>query len=285
MKWSNSTNKGTAIVKLAHQFQDEVLFKDEYVSWFFDEAQINFVKENVKNLELEAKNDAANFFKIAYWYIILREKHGDEAIATSIESGCRQILLLGAGYDTRFFRLPAIRDRSIATFEIDLPKTIDDKRKCILKKLGEIPQGLSLIPLDFNQDDIHSIRNYGFDKNVPTAYIWQGVSYYLSQENVSKVLDFIKEQMVQGSIFVFDCCTPLMTFKNDEIPGIASNIDKLNEIGEPFLFGMYTDEMEAWLKEKGFDNINILTQNDLEAKFLHKRTLPNNMWYVVTVMK
>jgi O-methyltransferase involved in polyketide biosynthesis len=75
-----------------------------------------------------------------------------------------------------------------------------------------------------------------------------------------------------------------MTFKNDEIPGISSQVDKLNEIGEPFLFGMYIDEMEAWLKEKGFETINILAQDELEAKFLHKRTLPNNMWYVVTVL-
>ena len=33
-----STNKGTAMVKLAHQFQSQILFKDEYISWFFDEA-------------------------------------------------------------------------------------------------------------------------------------------------------------------------------------------------------------------------------------------------------
>lgn len=284
MKWNKSTNKGTAMVKLAHQFQDEVLVKDEYVSWFFDEAEINSIKENFQNFEREPQNDAEKFFEIAYWYIILREKHGDEAILTSINSGCKQLLFLGSGYDTRFFRLPSIRDSAIATFEVDLPKTIEDKKKCLIERLGEIPECLSLIPIDFNQDDIYSIFNYGFDKNVPTTYIWQGVSYYLPKENVSKILDFVKEQMAPGSIFVFDCCTPLMTFKNDEIPGISSQVDKLNEIGEPFLFGMYIDEMEAWLKEKGFETINILAQDELEAKFLHKRTLPNNMWYVVTVL-
>jgi methyltransferase (TIGR00027 family) len=283
--WGKSTNKGTAMMKLAHQFQDELLVRDEYVSWFFDESTINFFKANPFNVEREPIDDAEKFLRIAYWYINLREKYGDEAITKSIESGCKQLLLLGAGYDTRFFRLPCIQENSIATFEVDLPETIDDKKKYLIEKSGDIPQWLTLIPLDFNHDSLLSISNYGFDKNIPTAYIWQGVSYYLPKENVSTVLDFVKEQMAPGSIFVFDCCTPLMTYKNDEIPCIASNIDRLNEIGEPYLFGMYVDEMEAWLKEKGFETIKILQQDELEAKFLNQRTLPDNMWYVVTLMK
>lgn len=271
------------MLKLGHQFQDEVLVKDDYIHWFFDAAEINSIQESFQDFGQEPKNDAEKFVQLAYWYIILREKHGDEAIINAIASGCQQLLLLGAGYDTRFFRLPAIRNQSIATFEVDLPQTIDDKKNTIFKKLEEIPQGLSLIALDFNQDNLYGLFNYNFKKNTPTAYIWQGVSYYLPQENVSNVLEFVQEQMIPGSTFVFDCCTPLMTFKNDQVPGISSNIDKLNEIGEPYLFGMYPDEMAAWLKEKGFEHIQIETQDDLEAKFLHRRTLPNNMWYVVTI--
>lgn len=273
------------MLKLAHQFQDEVILADEYLSWFFDKETVNSLQENPLDVERSPKNDAEKFLRIAYWYTILREKHGDEEITKALESGCKQLLLLGAGYDTRFFRLPSIRENSVATFEVDLPKTIEDKQKCLMEKLGEIPQGLTLIPLDFNKDNLDRLSNYGFDKNLPTAYIWQGVSYYLPQQNISKFLDFIKEQMASKSIFVFDACTPLMTFKNDEIPGIASNVDRLNEIGEPYLFGMYAEEMKAWLQEKGFETINILKLDDLEAKFLHRRTLPNNAWYVVTVLK
>jgi methyltransferase (TIGR00027 family) len=278
-----STNKGTALVKLAHQFHSQTLFKDEYISWFFDEAVVRYLQEQPWSIDAEPKDDVEKFYRNAYWYIVLREKHGDEAIEAAIASGCKQILLLGSGYDTRFFRLPSIKENSISTFEIDLPKTIEDKRESLIRKLGVIPQGLSLIPLDFNQENLSNISSYGFDNAIPTAYIWQGVSYYLPKESVSNFLDFIQSQMVSGSVFVFDCCSPLMTFKNDRVPGIAYQIDKLNEIGEPFQFGMYSNEMETWLREKGFQDIQILQQDDLEAEFLHRRTLPNNMWYVVTV--
>ena len=164
-----------------------------------------------------------------------------------------------------------------------MPNTIKNKRQVLCQKLGNIPSGLSLIPLDFNIDKLNILSQYGFDKKIPTVYIWQGVTYYLRRESVSDVLDFIKSQMVTGSVFMFDACSPLMTYKNDQIPGIRAQIDKLNEIGEPYIFGMDSNEMEAWLKKKGFNNIKIQKQVDLEVKYLHRRTLPDNMWYVVTI--
>ena len=279
----NSTNKGVAMLKLAHQFQNEVILKDEFVSWFFDETIINSLRENPWDIDSEPKEDIEKIQRLSYWFAILREKYGDEIIESGISSGCRQLLLLGSGYDTRFFRLPFLQDSSIKTFEVDFPNTIKNKEEILCKKLGNIPFGLSLIPFDFNKDDPNSLSQYGFDKNIPTVYIWQGVTYYLPRETVSYVLDFIRDQMASGSVFVFDACSPLMTFKNDQIPGIRAQIDKLNEIGEPYIFGMNSNKMESWLKKKGFKNIKIHKQDDLEEKYLHRRTLPDNMWYVVSI--
>lgn len=277
-----STNKGTALLKLAHQFQPNPLFQDDYLRWFFDDAMLRSVSERSPDWDAIPQEETEQFHRIAYWYIVLREKHGDEAIQTAIASGCKQLLLLGSGYDTRFFRLPCLQDNSIATFEIDLPETIEHKKNCLIKQLGAIPESLSLMPLDFNHDSLDSIARYGFNNQIPTAYIWQGVSYYLPQESVSKVLDFLRSQMAPNSVVVFDCCSPLMTFKNDRVPGINSQIDKLQEIGEPYQFGLESEEMTAWLGNKGFQDIQILQQDDLEMQFLGRRTLPNNMWYVVT---
>ncbi|MBW4488994.1 MAG: SAM-dependent methyltransferase [Trichocoleus desertorum ATA4-8-CV12] len=276
-----STNKGTAMMKFAHQFQPGVILEDEYVGWFFDDSLAKSLQEDSLNLGVEPVDDAQRFQQITYWYTILREKYGDEVITDAIASGCRQLLLLGAGYDTRFFRISSVREKAVATFEVDLPKTIDDKQKYLVSKLGYIPEGLKLISLDFNHDDLGSLVRYGFDKALPTVYVWQGVSYYLPKESVSGVLDFIKSQMAPDSVLLFDCCSPLMTFKNDQVPGISASIDKLVEIGEPYLFGMYGDEMKVWLEEKGFQDIEVLQQDDLEEKILHKRTLLNNMWYLV----
>jgi methyltransferase (TIGR00027 family) len=276
-----STNKGTALLKFAHQFQPDRILHDEFVSWFFGESIAHALQANALKLGIEPTNEAQEFLHIAYWYTILREIYGDRVITEAIASGCQQLLLLGAGYDTRFFRLPQIREEFVATFEVDLLKTIEDKQEVLINKLGQLPEGLTLIPLDFNQDDLNTLADYGFNRTLATAYVWQGVSYYLPQASVSLVLDFMRSQMTSDSVLIFDACSPLMTYKNDQIPGIAASIDHLNRIGEPFLFGMNSDEMQAWLQNKGFRAIEILQQNDLEAMILRRRTLPNNMWYVV----
>lgn len=276
-----ATNKGTAMMKLAHQFLPHRILDDAYVGWFFEEAVAKSLQENYFKIGSEPVDEIQRFQQIAYWYIILREKYGDEVILRAIASGCKQLLLLGSGYDTRFLRLSPIRANAIATFEVDLPQTIDDKRQSLIARLGQLPEGLTLIPLDFNHDDLHNLTRYGFDPTLATAYVWQGVSYYLPRESVSQVLDFIKSQMTPDSVLIFDACSPLMTVKNDQIPGIAASIARLAEIGEPYRFGLYGDEMKAWLTEKGFQQVEILQQDELEEKILHRRTLPNTMWYVV----
>ncbi|MBE9041336.1 SAM-dependent methyltransferase [Oscillatoriales cyanobacterium LEGE 11467] len=283
IEWKNKTNKGAAFLKLAHQYQSDILLEDRYIRWFFDESDLEFLKQNPLNAIAQPQDDEEHFQHLAYWYIILREKYGDRAIEASISAGCKQLILLGSGYDTRFFRLSTIKENSVKTFEIDLPETIEEKQKCLRSKLGVIPRDLSLISLDLNRDNLNRIFEYGFESKVPTIYVWQGVSYYLERDSISKVLDYIKLQMAPGSVFVFDCCSPLMTFKNDRIPGININIEHLAKIGEPYRFGMYGDEMEEWLKEKGFNEIEILQFNDLEEMFCEKRTFPANMWYIVTV--
>lgn len=206
-------------------------------------------------------------------------------IGLSIEKGCGQILNLGAGLCTRFFRIPSIREKSVPVIEVDLPEVIENKTFHMKNFAGEIPDGLSLVSMDFNHDDLHTLFDFGFNPSIPTAYIWEGVSYYLPRESVSKVLDFIGAQMVADSAFVFDCCTPLLLYKNDKIPGIAFNIDFLNNIGDPYLFGMDQEEMREWLRGKGFDNTEIINQDDLEYRYLRKRTIPDNMFYVANIYK
>ena len=283
LEWKSATNKGTALLKLAHQFQTDVLFHDRYVSWFFEESEVESLRKNPLTLLSHPQSEEEYFQYFAYWYVILREKHGDLAIEAAISDHCQQLVLLGAGYDTRFFRLREIQENSVTTFEIDLPETIEEKKRCLSAKLGEIPPNLSLISLDLNVDVLDRLSEYGFESKVPTIYIWQGVSYYLEKDKVSKLLDEIELQMTPGSVFVFDCCSPLMTFENDRIPGINTNIEHLNKIGEPYRFGMYSYEMKDWLKEKGFENIQISQFNELEETFLKKRTFPDNMWYIVTI--
>jgi methyltransferase (TIGR00027 family) len=282
IEWPSTTNKGTALIRLSHQFQPDILVKDEYVQWFFDDSLVLSLQQAHLSSDFSPKDADERHTQVSYWFTILREKYIDSIIEKSIAKGCRQLVLLGAGFDTRYFRLPEIRKESVRTFETDLPSTIKEKANVLCARLGRLPPGLILIPLDFNTQELETIKDYGFDNRLRTTFVWQGVCYYLPKDTVGSVLRFVKSNMAPGSMLVFDCCSLLMTYKNDEIPGISRSIDKLAAIGEPYLFGMDAEEMRSWLFSIGFAATNIIQQDDLENMILSRRTLPGNMWYIVT---
>ncbi len=73
-----------------------------------------------------------------------------------------------------------------------------------------------------------------------------------------------------------------MTYVNSKVPGIRVQIERLKKINEPYLFGIESTELKQLLAEKGFKDIRIQTQAELEHLIMKIRTLPENMWYVVT---
>ena len=181
-----------------------------------------------------------------------------------------------------FYDCPVIADRFVDTYEVDLPKAIADKIATLGSHLDLLPNGLHFVPLDFNRDSLAVITEHGFNPFVPTSYVWQGVSYYLPRKSVMEVLDFIQRHMSQGSTLVFDCCSVFMTYVNSKVPGIRVQIERLKKINEPYLFGIESTELKQLLAEKGFKDIRIQTQAELEHLIMKIRTLPENMWYVVT---
>ena len=280
--WPESTSKGTALLKLAHQFQKRVILRDEFLAWFFDAETVDALRTDPPDFDRRPRSAAEEWERIAYWYAVLRERYFDEAVAAGVRSGCRQLLLLGSGYDTRFFRLPEIAGRAVAVFEVDKAATIAEKRAIIEAHLGSLPARLSLIPLDLNREPLGRLFDRGLARKVPTLCVWQGVSYYLPKESVSAVLDFVRGELPSGTRLALDAAGPLMLEANDVIPGIELNIERLSRIGEPYRFGMAPREMRSFLSEKGFRRIRMASQEALERRYLRRRTIPGNMWYVVT---
>jgi O-methyltransferase involved in polyketide biosynthesis len=139
-----------------------------------------------------------------------------------------------------------------------------------------------LIASDLNEKNLKVICDHGFNPHIPSICIWQGVTYYLPESTVLYVLKFLKSEFAPGLILSFDCPSPLMTYPNDEVPGIRDTIRLHEELGEPFLFGMDASEMKGLLTRYGYRMLEIWYPDDLEAYYHRPRTLPRNMWYLVT---
>ena len=280
MEWPKSTNLGTALMKLIHQGEETKLFVDNYIKWFIENESEQVEKRIAVPFE-RSDDPEKEFLRFAYRYTILRERFFDDRIEDAIHRGYQQVLLLGSGYDTRALRLSSIRANNISVIEVDTPATIDRKR-CILEtKMGALPDHLTFVPLDFSRDDLATAFREHVRDDLKTICVWQGVSYYLTSETVSSVLDAIVAFTQSGTLLGFDCCTPLMLETNEEIPGIDFNIKRLEEIGEPYRFGIYESKMVTLLQEKGYRTQLISTQAEIEVEYLRETTLPNKMWYVV----
>lgn len=275
------TNKGTAFLRLIHQFRDNPLVEDTQIRWFFGTELIQQAQLLSHQIDEPAESGEDRFLQIAHWWVILRERFVDDVVKAAIEGGCEQVLNLGAGFDTRFFRLRTESGGPVETYEVDLPDTVSEKSLKIEEECGGMPDGLHLIPLDLRKRPLSDLLAHGFSRARRTICVWQGVCYYLAEEQVWQTLEFVRDQISTGTTVVFDACTPLMLEPNDSVPGIRSQIQKLNQIGEPYRFGRPPEKLSQDLLDRGFVSVDTELLPDTEHRYLGRRSLPANMWYMV----
>ena len=222
-----------------------------------------------------------HFFAKSRRGTILRERYVDDFAARATSLRCSQVLSFGAGFDTRFFRIFDRQDHPVRTVEIDLSETIAEKRRCIVRQLGTMPQDLLLIAMDLTNARLESLVDQGYQPGEPTLYLLQGLTYYLPEPVFDTLMAFIFQNAADGSQIIYDNCHPEMTFKNDVVPGISGSIDRLNEIGEPYLFAEQPPQAIARLTRNGWSSVKCQEATDLELLFRHRKTLPEKIWYVI----
>lgn len=149
-------------------------------------------------------------------FISHRTHFFDNALAASAaaDSPIRQFVVLGAGWDTRFYgplpdgadlRAPAGRDSSGASrcFEVDEPPTQAAKLEA-LRAAGVESGHVVFAPTDFNQQSwLESLTEHGFDPDLPTFILWEGVTMYLDDAAVDKTLGEVSG-LAPGSRIAFD---------------------------------------------------------------------------------
>lgn len=115
-----------------------------------------------------------------------------------------QFVILGAGFDTRAFRLPS--ETRVRSFEVDTLKTLTIKQE-VLEKADVDPAGVTFVAADFEQKDwLSRLVEAGFDSDKPALFLWEGVTPYLDRAAVEDTLRKIAS-IAQGSVIAFDYFT------------------------------------------------------------------------------
>lgn len=184
-------------------------------------------------------------------FILSRERYIDDFLMSRMAKGLSQLVLLGAGFDTRAYRIPGIE--RVKVFEVDHPATQSVKLKKLKKAGVVIPENVTYVSIDFNIQRLEDrLAECGYDEKAQTLFIMQGVVMYLTEEGVDNTLSFIANHSGVGSSVIFDY------FWNETLGEMRMDRTKkiTNLIGESITFGINKGGVASFLEKRGFKDVH-----------------------------
>ncbi len=199
-------------------------------------------------------------------YMTARIRYFDDYIVESVQQGIQQLVLLGAGYDSRPYRMEALRSLE-HVFEVDHPATQRAKR-ARLKQIGLVPpENVVYVPVDFMTRQLDALFEHGYQADLLTLFAWEGVVSYLSAEAVDSTLAFIHQHSLPGSIIIFDYVyTEALT--GAQTRAELASLRRYSRLsGEQLGFSIPAGTIVSFLTQRGFTDIVDITHADLERLY------------------
>ena len=193
-----------------------------------------------------------------FGWVIARTQIYDDLVESTIlkDPEFTQVVILGAGFDSRFYRLKLPFER-IQCIELDEPSTQLRKRELIdsvphhLLPNGEKVRHVAYIPM--NLDISQSLdKNPAYNPRAKTIFLWEAVTPYLTEEAVIGVLNFVKNHSQKGSLIAFDirykeAITGAKRYGQSQL---TATVHKLKE---SYKFGVPEGTSRQWIESLGFD--------------------------------
>ena len=196
---------------------------------------------------------------------LCRKRYIDDRLVESAAAGIEAVVILGAGLDTRAYRLPALARTRV--FEVDLPENIDLKRALLHKVYGTVPGHVTLVPVDFeNQDLGDTLAAHGYDASDRTFFTWEGVTLYLTEEGVRKTLAFLA-RTPPGSRLVFTHL-PQDFLDGKAFYGSEALYHKYKVKRGLWRFGLDPDRVPDFLAEYGWRVVEQPTSQEFAARYV-----------------
>jgi len=173
----------------------------------------------------------------AYTYEIARAKFIDEVVLGEAKRGLDELILLGAGLDSRPYRL-AEQLRGVRVFELDHPASLESKRARLRRLLGQEPDHVIFTAIDFNRDDLDAtLADAGHERSARTLLVWSGVSMYLPERAVGEVLTWVAGRDDPPASIVFDAAWAEAIDGSRDYFGATEIRERVAELEEPLHWG------------------------------------------------
>lgn len=185
------------------------------------------------------------------FYLLLRTRFIDEAMEKAVRAGATQVVVLGAGFDSRAYRFAKLL-KDCRVIEVDAAPTQKYKLRRLEAALIDIPSNVAYARIDFARDDLRQVlRSAGLRPDEKTFYIWEGVCMYLPESSVRATLRAIVRASAPGSSLVLDYSNrQWLDALRGQPPGPLA---LPSTWAEPWLFGVPDSGGREFFRELGFE--------------------------------
>jgi methyltransferase (TIGR00027 family) len=213
-----------------------------------------------------------------FWSAMMcRKRYIDDKVAAVVSAGAvASILNLGAGFDTRLYRFPALS--AVSAWEVDELGDIKTKEKGVKKALGAIPAHVTLVPIYFIEQDVSDVLRahvYAGDHN--PFFIWEAVSQYLTEPTVRQTFEFLAQAPAGSQLALTYVRKNFIEGKN--LYGLEKLYQRTIVKKKLWIFGLEPEEMDNFLREYGWRLVEHLGYDELTERYMKptRRELPSLM--------
>ncbi|GAA1761427.1 SAM-dependent methyltransferase [Nonomuraea bangladeshensis] len=203
--------------------------------------------------------------------VLCRKRYADEKVAEAFHGEIEQLVVLGAGLDTRACRLTPPGGHA---YELDLPANIAAKARRLRAMPGGAPERVQLIAVDFESADLAKVlAGHGFQADRPAMFVWEAVTQYLTEEAVHATLTFLS-RAAPGSRLLFTYV--LVDFLAHGGYGAAALHEEFVAKRRVWRFGLAPDEVGPLLERYGWAEHEQVGTAEYRARYLEPagRDLP-----------
>jgi methyltransferase (TIGR00027 family) len=183
--------------------------------------------------ELEAWVDEVTLRSVSTRRLIgFRTRYFDDRLKAEMDRGVRQVVLLGAGLDTRAIRMGR---PSVTFFEVDQAEVLAYKRQR-LERHGYAANSRFVVGDYVREDLIPLLHGEGFRSEEETYFIWEGNTMYLTQSEIRALLDKLKAGVPRFRIS-FDYLSEELVQGSTGFRGAKELVSGFEEMGAPWVSG------------------------------------------------
>ena len=200
--------------------------------------------------------------------VVVRHRWAEDMVEKAISDGVKQVVILGAGYDSLALRRRDLMAR-IRLWEIDQAATQHEKMRRMRKQGLASHHNVSHVPANLEQTPLHEVLcGTDLDMTAPAVFVWLGVSYYLTADATRNTLESIAGHMPQDTLVCMDYLVDeehTAADWHDLRAGVAAFVAKR---GEPWVSAHNPQVMPDFLRQCGFGDVDNLPPDRIAPLYL-----------------